>query len=146
MTDVNNTQEVLLAAIGVMYAEVRTTTWVSPQERALAGELEDLLQTLMRSPSVVERLAAKIDGAGRIECVRTGCQVHLTATNEWAYGDLFRVGTTLVLKAAVMTRDPVHERTHVVCDDWQDWAGQDRRHIVMQPGSWRWLGYDGQVL
>ncbi len=52
----------LTAAIGILYAEVRTKTVVSPAERQAQFEVEDLCQTLLNSPLLVKRLAELTEG------------------------------------------------------------------------------------
>lgn len=51
----------LMSAIGVTFAEIRTMTVITPAERVAQSEGEYVLQTLLKSPLLVERLAAKMD-------------------------------------------------------------------------------------
>jgi hypothetical protein len=51
----------LTSAIGVLYAEVRTRTVVSSEEREAQLNAEATCQTLLESPLLVRRLAELMD-------------------------------------------------------------------------------------
>lgn len=56
-----NTTVRLTSAIGVVFAEVRTMTVISNDERDAQHDAEHVLQTLLKSPLLVQRIAEKMD-------------------------------------------------------------------------------------
>ena len=147
MTIYTHTKDHLLAAMGVLYSETRTTVPSSLLQSVEQQRVEGVLQELMQSDYAMTRLAELMDSATRIECVKTGGDVkcfHGSPSSVfWAHGDVFRAGTVLFVRASYWEHNAplyIDHRHDYVFHDWKDWIEHDGmtklRLVVAQPGHW----------
>ncbi len=84
-------------------------------------------------------------------CIKTGCNVYLAETRQFAHGDAFQVGDTLLMLRLVtqsITRDQPFSHLHFTVNAYGIWLDQSLavRTSTMLAHNWINHGYNGVPL
>lgn len=56
-----------------------------------------------------------------MSCIKTGCYVHLTPHDQWAYGDAFEMYGITWFRFCEVADKPLNSVKHFTVEDWAVW-------------------------